>query len=81
MEKSLIGKDPGSASILLSSPPIKYFISLEGTFFSAHASICPIRLVKLCGTVDFQHPKRQYPERLRPVSTVYFIKVLNMRDN
>ena len=23
-------------------------------------------------TVDFQRPKRQYPERPRPVSTVYF---------
>ena len=51
--------------------PIKYFISLEGTF-SAHASICPIRLVKLRGTVDFHRPKRQYPERPRPVSIVYF---------
>ena len=29
MEKSLIGKGPGSASILFSSQPIKHFISLE----------------------------------------------------
>ena len=40
--------------------------------FSAHESICPIRLVKLRRTVDFQRPKRQYPERPKPVSTVYF---------
>ena len=49
--------------------------------FSAHASICPIRLVKLRGTVDFQRPKRQHPEHPRPVSTVYFIKVLDISDN
>ena len=35
MDKSLTGKDPGSASTLFSSQPIKYFISLEDTFFSA----------------------------------------------
>ena len=28
--------------------------------FLAHASICPIRLVKLRGTVNFQRPERQY---------------------
>ena len=38
--------------------------------FSAHASTCPIRLVKLRGIVDFQRPKRQYPECPRPLSTV-----------
>ena len=53
----------------------------RGYIFSAHASICPIRLVKLRGTVDFHRPKRQYPERPRPVSTVYFIKVLDISDN
>ena len=37
MEESLVGKDPGLrlASTLFSSQPIKYFISLEGTLFSA----------------------------------------------
>ena len=55
------------------SQPIKYFISLEGTFFSAREDLsCSIRLVKLRETVDFQRPKRQYPERPRPVYTVYF---------
>ena len=70
MEKSLIDEDPGSASTLFSSQPIKYFIYLEGTLFSAREH--PIRLVKLCGTVDFEHPKRKYPEGPMPVSTVHF---------
>ena len=47
-------------------------ISTLWSTFLAHASTCPIRLVKLRGTVDFQRPKRQYAERPRPVSTVYF---------
>ena len=38
MEKSLIGKNPGSASALFYSQPIKYFISLE-VHFPAHASL------------------------------------------
>ena len=71
MDKSLIGKDPWLASTLFSSQPIKYFISLEDTFL-AHASICPIRRIKLFGIVDFEHHKRQYLDDLRPVSTVYF---------
>ena len=53
--------------------------------FSGHASICPIGLVKLRGTVHFQRPKREYPERPRPVYTVYFYQstgstVLGVRE-
>ena len=67
MEKSLI---QGRRLHDFPSQPIKYLNSLE--YISVHSSTCPIRLVKLRGTVDFQRPKRQYPERPRPVSTVYF---------
>ena len=56
------------------SQPIKYFF-LWRVHFPAHASICPIRLVKLHGTVDFNvlRDNINYPERPRPVSisTVY----------
>ena len=73
MEKSLIGKDPRSASTLFSSQLIKYFISLAGTFFSAREHLSN-KARQIAWTVDFQHPKRQYPEHPRPVSTVYFYK-------
>ena len=67
MVKSLIQGWP-----LHDFPASQSNISTLWSTFSAHASACPIRLVKLRGTVDFQRPKRQYPERPRPVSTVYF---------
>ena len=46
----MIGKDPGSASILFSSQPIKYFISMEGAFFSAreHLSNQARQIVRDC---------------------------------
>ena len=83
MEKSplALAKTLGRLRVtLFSSQPIKYFISLEGTFFSAleHMSNHARQIAR---TVDFQHPKRQYPERPWPVSIVYFIKVLNICDN
>ena len=83
MEKSLI--QGRRLQYFPASQPMKYFNSLDGTF-SAHASICPIRLMKLRGTVDFQRPKRQYPERPkrqyperpRPVYILFtFTKVLD----
>ena len=46
------------------SQPANQIFQLSGVHFQRmHASTCPIRLVKLRGTVDFQRPKRQYPER------------------
>ena len=48
-----------------SSQPTANISTLWSTF-SAHVSTCPIRLI------DFQRPTRQYPERPRPVSTLYF---------
>ena len=52
--------------------------------FPAHGSICPIRLVKLRGTIDFNVPRDniKYPERLRPVSisTVYLYFELESYD-
>ena len=72
MEKSLICKDTGSPSALFSSQPITNISFLWRVHFSAHANICPIRPVKLRRTVDFQRSKRQYLERPRPLSTVYF---------
>ena len=56
MEKSLI---QGRFHDFLTS---QSNISTLWSTFSAHVSTCPIRLVKLRGTVDFQRPKRKYPE-------------------
>ena len=67
MEKSLI-----QGRRLHDFPASQSNISTLWSTFSAHASTCPIRLIKLRGTVDFQRPKRQYPERPRPVFIVYF---------
>ena len=50
---------PEAAENILDPWNQQYFTFLEGTF-SAQANTCPIGLT----TVDFQHPKRQYPERL-----------------
>ena len=68
MEKSLI---QGRFHDFLAS---QSNISTLWSTFSAHVSTCPIRLVKLRGTVDFQRPKRQYPERPRPVLLFTFTK-------
>ena len=77
-----VSKNAGSTSTLFSSQPIKYCISLEGTFFSAREHLSnQARQILVRGTVDFGRPKRQYPELPRPVSTVYFIKVLDISDN
>ena len=77
MEKSLI--QGRRLQRFPASQPIKYFISLWRVHFLAHTSICPIRLVKLRGTVDFQRPKRQYPDGPRPASTVYFYQSTGLR--
>ena len=41
-------------------PALSNISFLWRVHFLAHASICPIRLVKLRGTVNFQCPERQY---------------------
>ena len=43
--------------------PANQIFQLSGVYFQR---------TRASGTVDFQRPKRQYPERPRPVSTVYF---------
>ena len=83
MEKSpsVLSKTWGRRCVtLFSSQSIKYFIALEGTFFSAREHLSN-KARQIARTVDFQHPKEQYPELPRPVSAVYFIKVLNISDN
>ena len=66
-----VGKD-------FSSQPMKYCISLESTCFSAHEHLSnQARQI----AQDCRFSQRQHPERPRPVSTVYFIKVLDISDN
>ena len=68
MEKSLI------QGRLHDFPASQSNISTLWSTFSAHASAHLSNQVRQIArdSVDFQHPKRQYPERPRPVSTVYF---------
>ena len=66
MEKSLI------QGRLHDFPASQSNISTLSSTFSAHASTCPIRLVKLRGTVDLQRPKRQYPKRPRRMQYLLF---------
>ena len=69
MEKSLI-----QGRRLHDFPASQSNLSTLWSTFSAHASEhLSNQASQIARAVDFQRPKRQYPERPRRVSTVYFI--------